>query len=368
MTFGASGPPALWYLARGTGIVSLLLLTVSVVLGIVTSVRWNTPRWPRFSIGFLHRNASLLAVVLLIVHIATVVIDGFAPIGWKDAVIPFASGYRPMWLGLGTLSFDLILALTITSLLRTRVGQRTWRVVHWFAYACWPVAVVHGLGTGSDASTPVVLFVNAACVGVVVASVWWRIAVGWPRQAAVRGAALGASVLAPLALVVWLVAGPLASGWARRSGTPESLFAQPVSAGAVAPSTPSSAPTTAPALSATFAASFSGTVRRTATDDGRDNVEMTATLLRGASGSLIVELHGRVDQRGAFEVRDGTVTLSSATGSTLFDGRVTDIEDGTLLASSVAQSAAGIDLVIRFDSFNLDAGSASGSVRAEGAR
>ena len=352
--------------SRGTGIVSLLLLTVSVVLGIVTSVRWSTPRWPRFSIGFVHRNASLLAIALLIVHITTVVIDGFAPIGWKDAVIPFASGYRPVWLGLGTLAFDLVLALTITSLLRTRIGQRTWRVIHWFAYACWPVAVLHGLGTGSDAATVVVLLVNAACIGVVVASVWWRVAAGWPRDAAVRAVALAASVLAPLALVVWLASGPLASGWARKSGTPDQLLAQEVSAAGSASSVPSSSPTDAPTLTTTFAASFSGTVRQAAAESGQDNVAMTADLSRGATGSLIVELQGRLDSRGGFEVRDGTVKVTSANGQDLFDGRVADIQDSTLLASPAARSASGISLVIRFDSFDLGAGRASGSVRAQG--
>ena len=223
-TLGTSGPTALWYLARGTGIVSLLLLTLSVALGIVTTIRWSSARWPRFSISFIHRNVSLLAVAFLVVHIAANVIDGFALIAWKDAVIPFVSAYRPVWLGLGAVAFDLLLALSITSLLRNRIGPRTWRAIHWLAYACWPVAVLHGLGTGTDTSTRVVLVVNAACVGLVVACVWWRVAVGWPRDGAVRGTALAASVLAPFALVAWLVSGPLASGWAREAGTPQQLL------------------------------------------------------------------------------------------------------------------------------------------------
>ena len=220
----------LWYLARGTGIVSLLLLTLSVALGIVTTIRWSSARWPRFSISFIHRNVSLLAVVFLVVHIAANVIDGFALIAWKDAVIPFVSAYRPVWLGLGALAFDLLLALSITSLLRNRIGQRTWRAIHWLAYACWPVAVLHGLGTGTDTPTRVVLVVNAACVGLVVACVWWRVAVGWPRDERGQGyrtrgqpaRAVRARRLARL--------GPLASGWAREAGTPEQLLGGQASA------------------------------------------------------------------------------------------------------------------------------------------
>ena len=141
---------ALWYLSRASGIVTLILLTASVLLGIVTSYRWSSPDWPRFVIEFVHRNVSLLVVVFLALHVAAVVTDSFAPIGWKDAVLPFLSPYRPIWLGLGALACDLVLALVITSLLRHRLGFRTWRTVHWFAYLCWPLAVVHGLGTGSD--------------------------------------------------------------------------------------------------------------------------------------------------------------------------------------------------------------------------
>jgi DMSO/TMAO reductase YedYZ heme-binding membrane subunit len=235
-TLAVSGATTLWYLARGTGIVSLLLLTFSVALGIVTAVHWSSRRWPRFSITFLHRNVSLLAVVFLVAHIATIVLDGFAPIGWKDAVVPFASPYRPLWLGLGTVAFDLVLALVATSLLRNRIGPRTWRTVHWLAYACWPVAVLHGLGTGTDTATSVVLAVTAACVALVLGCVWWRLAAEAQRAAAMWHAALAISVIAPLALVAWLALGPLASGWSRRAGTPGALVSsQATACGATTP-------------------------------------------------------------------------------------------------------------------------------------
>src|SRR5581483_4638934 len=141
---------ALWYLTRGSGLIALVLLTASVVLGVREVKRWATERWPRFMTAALHKNVSLLSVVFLGVHIATTVVDGFAPIGWLDAVVPFRSPYRPLWLGLGALSVDLLLALVVTSLLRARIGYRTWKAVHWAAYACWPVAVLHGMGTGTD--------------------------------------------------------------------------------------------------------------------------------------------------------------------------------------------------------------------------
>ena len=102
----------------------------------------------------VHRNASLLAMVFLCVHIATALLDGFAPIRLIDVIVPFGSAYRPLWLGFGAVAFDLLIAVTITSLLRRRLGYRAWRATHWAAYACWPVALLHGLGTGATPRPP----------------------------------------------------------------------------------------------------------------------------------------------------------------------------------------------------------------------
>ena len=124
----ASGPSAYWYLTRSTGAVALVLLTVAVALGVADVQRWSTQRWPRFLVDSLHRNVSLLAMVFLVLHILTSVLDSFAPISLGDALIPFAGAYRPFWLGLGTMSFDLLLAVTVTSLLRQRVGYASWQI------------------------------------------------------------------------------------------------------------------------------------------------------------------------------------------------------------------------------------------------
>ena len=141
----AAGGRALWYLTRGAGAMTLVLLTVSAVLGIADVRRWTSPRVPRFVVDGLHRTVSLLVVALVAVHVVTSIIDSYAPIRLIDAVIPFISAYRPVWVGLGAVAFDLLLALVVTSLLRARLGARSWRAVHWLAYACWPVAFVHGL-------------------------------------------------------------------------------------------------------------------------------------------------------------------------------------------------------------------------------
>ena len=158
----SSGPSVHWYLTRSTGVVSLLLLTAALVLGVADVRRFSTPSWPRFVVDSLHRSVSLLALAFLAVHIVTSVLDSFTSISLLDAIVPFAGSYRPFWLGLGAVAFDLMLAVIITSLLRARIGFTGWRAVHWLAYASWPVALVHGLGTGSDVKSGWMLVLSVA--------------------------------------------------------------------------------------------------------------------------------------------------------------------------------------------------------------
>lgn len=222
---GAVGPSAYWYLTRSTGAVALVLLTLSVALGVVDVSRFSSERWPRFVLGSLHRNVSLLAVAFLLVHILTAVLDSFAPISLIDAIVPFGGSYRPFWLGLGAIAFDLLLAVALTSMVRRRLGYGAWRATHWLAYACWPIALLHGLGTGSDVKSTWLLALNIACLGVVALAVGVRAIAGWPDHARVRGAVLGATAIFAVFLVLWLPGGPLGHGWASRSGTPTSLLA-----------------------------------------------------------------------------------------------------------------------------------------------
>jgi sulfoxide reductase heme-binding subunit YedZ len=222
---------AMWYFTRATGGVSLVLLTVTLVLGVVDVNRVSSPRIPRFAVDAIHRTASLLVVVLVAAHVITAVLDSFAPIQLADAVVPFGGTYRPLWLGLGALSFDLLLALVVTSLLRARIGVRAWRAVHWLAYACWPVALLHGLGTGSDVRPGWMLWLSVVCIGAVAIAVMARAATAYAAGVAVTGtlAALGAGALA---LAVWIPAGPLAAGWAKKAGTPPAILHPHSSTGA----------------------------------------------------------------------------------------------------------------------------------------
>ncbi|WP_200303413.1 ferric reductase-like transmembrane domain-containing protein [Streptomyces adelaidensis] len=160
----------LWYANRATGAVCLLLFTLVVLLGIAVRLRTRIPGLPRFGTVSLHRTLSLSATAFLLLHIATAVIDDYVSITALDVLVPFASDYQPLWLGLGTVSLDLMLAVLITSLLRARLGHRTWRAVHWLAYASWPFALVHGIGIGTDSGTAWMLWLTAGCVAAVIAA------------------------------------------------------------------------------------------------------------------------------------------------------------------------------------------------------
>jgi DMSO/TMAO reductase YedYZ heme-binding membrane subunit len=165
----------LWYLMRGSGLVALILLTLTLVGGIVNVHRFATPRWPRAVTALLHRNVALLSAVFLAVHVATAALDSYVPVGWWAAVIPFTSWWDRFWVGLGTASVDLVIALVGTSLLRCRLTPRRWRAVHWLAYACWPLALVHGLAVGTDSGTAWARGVYVVVLVVVAAAVAWRL-------------------------------------------------------------------------------------------------------------------------------------------------------------------------------------------------
>lgn len=160
--------PVLWYVDRGAGLAALLLLTIAVVLGVVSVVRARSERWPRFAVADLHRNLALLALTFGAVHVVTSVVDSFVPISLTDALIPFASAYKPVWIALGAIGADLMLAVLITSALRRRMGYRSWRSIHMLSYGCWGASVVHSIGIGSDARSAIWgVIAIAACIGAV---------------------------------------------------------------------------------------------------------------------------------------------------------------------------------------------------------
>jgi methionine sulfoxide reductase heme-binding subunit len=178
---------ALWALGRGTGVVALVLFTVSLVLGIVARSGRPVPWLGRFGISDLHRTAALTGTALVVAHVGTLYLDPYAQLRLVDLVFPFLGAYKPLWLGLGTLALDLLVIVTIVSLLRHRLGPRVFRTVHWATYALWPVALMHALGNGTDGGSAWLRGLAVVCISAVVTAVGWRLTPsyahrGWTRH------------------------------------------------------------------------------------------------------------------------------------------------------------------------------------------
>jgi methionine sulfoxide reductase heme-binding subunit len=191
---GITATTAPWYASRATGVVALVLLTGVMVLGVLINRQGRLPGLPRFAVTNLHRNISLLAVVFVAIHVLTAVIDTFVSIPLTSAVIPFTSGYEGFWLGLGAISFDIMAALIITSLVRSHLSRGLWKAVHWLAYLSWPVAFAHSIGSSGDLQRGLLLALAICCALAVLAAVIWRLAAAArevPRAQRVRALMAG---------------------------------------------------------------------------------------------------------------------------------------------------------------------------------
>jgi methionine sulfoxide reductase heme-binding subunit len=169
----------------------LLLLSAVVLLGITVNRQGRLPGLPRFAVTGLHRNLSLIAVGFVAVHVVSAVADSYVSISLAAAVIPFVSSYEPFWLGLGAVSLDLLAAVIVTSLVRSRIPRRAWRAVHWLSYALYPVAVVHSIGSSTDLQSGWLLAVAVSCVAAVAGAAGFRLRrslMAVPRSARVASA------------------------------------------------------------------------------------------------------------------------------------------------------------------------------------
>ncbi len=349
------GPSVLWYATRGAGAVTLVLLTTSVVVGIAETRGWQPAGAPRFGVAIVHRTVSLLALAFLTLHIVTTLLDPFPPIGLTAAVIPFSSSYRPLWLGLGSVAFDLLLAIALTSVVRRRLGYRAWRGVHWLAYACWPVALLHGLGTGSDANTTWMLSLTLACLAAVMVAVTGRL-FGDDVRPATRGIVAGASVLGTTAFAVWLLQGPTARGWAHRAGTPAKVLA----AFSPRPAARATRRRQAPPddrLGRTFATSVDGVITSGSSASGMSVVDLRLRL-RGPGGRLRVRIGGQALPAGGLQMQRSAVTLGPPSRPGEYRGRIELLQDNLIRA--LVGSRDGRAVLLRLD-LSLGASTVTGT-------
>jgi sulfoxide reductase heme-binding subunit YedZ len=352
-----------WFATRSTGIAAMVLLTASMVLGILTSGRFARPALPRFVTMGLHRNVSLLVLAFLGLHIVTTIVDSFAPVAWLDAVLPFAGAYRPLWLGLGALSFDLLIALTVTSLLRARLGYRTWRWVHWTSYACWPTALMHGLGTGTDTKQPLFLAVTAACVGAVLVALWYRLAAGWPGHIGIRVSSAVLSIALPVVALGWMLGGPLQPGWALKAGTPASLLVQHKPAGVTATPRPAGRTASAKRLpQPPFTAPLAASVSQSAPNqNGEIAIRVYGTTGGGTGGVLDIVLDGTPTDGGGVSLTASQVSYGTTSQPRQYTGQITGLNGGVLQIS--ARDLRGRPLALSV-TLNINGARATGQLSA----
>ena len=169
----------LWYTARGAGLSALVLLTVATCLGALVSRRGDPAR--RYLVQYLHRACAGLGLAALAVHVTTIVLDSYSNVSWGGALVPFTAGYRPTWVGLGTVAVYTFLLVSMLGLARGRMAAspraaRAWRAVHGLAYVGWLSAMLHGFTSGTDSSVGWVRALYLLCLVAVVGSVAARIA------------------------------------------------------------------------------------------------------------------------------------------------------------------------------------------------
>lgn len=177
---------ALWALGRGTGITALVFLSISLAMGIATRSGRRVAALPRFAVADVHRVAALAGTVLVALHLALLFFDPYAQLRLVDFLVPFLGVYRPLWLGLGTVAVDVLAAVILSSVLRHRIGVRTFRVVHWATYALWPLALAHALGNGTDAGHRWFLVLVGCCAAGVATALVWRLRSDFVEYADVR--------------------------------------------------------------------------------------------------------------------------------------------------------------------------------------
>src|SRR5512132_2702274 len=195
--------PLDWYAARAAGIAAYVLLSFVVVLGLTMARNARLRRWPKYALEDVHRFAGLLVGTFLVIHVVTIAIDAWLPFSFASIVLPFVSRYRPVWVALGIVAAELLLALAIANHYRDRLPYRFWRRTHYLNFAVWTLATIHGIASGTDRSAPWFLALYALSTAAVGAATAWRF--GRNRLSAGRsapGVAVAGAALATLVVAL----------------------------------------------------------------------------------------------------------------------------------------------------------------------
>jgi len=153
MTTSLTGtsPKIYWYLSRATAFVSLTILWISMALGLGLTNKLAR-LWPGAPAAFaMHEYVSLLGLAFALFHGLVLLGDHYMNFTVAQIFLPFAtSGYRPTWVGIGQIGFYVWLIVALSFYVRSSIGQKTWRVLHYLSFAMYTMGLVHGLFSGTD--------------------------------------------------------------------------------------------------------------------------------------------------------------------------------------------------------------------------
>ena len=349
-----------WTVARAGGLTAYVLLTLSVLMGLALSVRWQTARWPRLITNDLHRFVTLLSLVFIAVHGLAVWLDPFMRFGWSEIFVPLVSHYRPLWMALGIVAGYLGAALWVSTLLRPVIGYAWWRRLHGLAFAVYSLATMHGLATGSDTRTIWGLALYGGSVALVAALTCYRLLT--PIGARARTYPNLAGLVAALVLggVVWTASGPARAGWNATANNGQgsgARVAQPAAQVSVAPS-----------FTAPFTAAIQGTLtQRADPTTGEVRVQVDATLSGGARGALHLLLRGVTAEDGSTTVTASQLSLAGPGGTPSYQGQLTQLQgDSTGWALGAVLATGGTPALTVQGSFAITPdGRVSGTLQGQ---
>jgi methionine sulfoxide reductase heme-binding subunit len=166
--------PTFWLLARASGLTAYGLLTASVLAGLVLKGRPFGSALKPAQTTDVHRFLALLGLGMLGVHGLTLLFDRTLRMPLAGLLVPGASPYRPTAVAVGVVAAELMALIYVSFLLRSRIGARNWRRLHWATYLVFLLATIHGVASGTDSTQPWAHDAYLAAVGAVAFATAWR--------------------------------------------------------------------------------------------------------------------------------------------------------------------------------------------------
>lgn len=338
-----------WEIVRASGFVAYTLVSLSVILGLMMSLRWQSARWwPRQFHYEFHQFLILLAGFFTVVHGVFAWLDPFMKFRWYELVIPGASHYRPLWMALGIIAAELGLLVVLSTWLRPHIGYPWWRRLHGLTFLVFLLATVHGLGTGSDTKTPWALLfygVPVAAVSLLGLFRLYRIPglLRWGTAGVVGFWIVG---------IWWVVKGPLQSNWSQVANNHQGTGAR------IALASVPAVTSTPRGISPT---SVQGSVTERQVGLGTVQLNLWATL---PSGNMVaVTVTGNVVEDGSLAVTGGTALWEPPHSPAAFEGPITVTAQGVSATLHPLSGGKSYTFQLTLTQLNPAAGTFAGQVQ-----